>query len=94
MYTRDQSANYHERNKCCYHYGNAFAEHRLFNAITQLYLSGALSVGSMMAGLLTGSGVGLLVLFRVNHNRKENLSILGLVYLIGVISGILIELIM
>ena len=63
-------------------------------AITQLYLSGALSVGSMMAGLLTGSGVGLLVLFRVNHNRKENLSILGLVYLIGVISGILIELIM
>lgn len=63
-------------------------------AITQLYLSGALSIGSMMAGLLTGSGVGLLVLFRVNHNRKENLSILGLVYLIGVASGIFIELIM
>ena len=63
-------------------------------AITQLYLSGALSIGSMMAGLLTGSGVGLLVLFRVNHNRKENLSILGLVYLIGVASGILIELMM
>ena len=63
-------------------------------AITQLYLSGALGIGSMMAGLLTGSGVGLLVLFRVNHNRKENLSILGLVYLIGVASGILIELIM
>ena len=63
-------------------------------AITQLYLSGALSIGSMMAGLLTGSGVGLLVLFRVNHNRKENLSILGLVYLIGVAAGILIELIM
>lgn len=63
-------------------------------AITQLYLSGALGIGSMMAGLLTGSGVGLLVLFRVNHNRKENLSILGLVYLIGVVAGILIELIM
>ena len=63
-------------------------------AITQLYLSGALGIGSMMAGLLTGSGVGLLVLFRVNHNRKENLSILGLVYLIGVAAGILIELIM
>ena len=63
-------------------------------AITQLYLSGALGVGSMMAGLLTGSGVGLLVLFRVNHNRKENFSILGLVYLIGVAAGVLIELIM
>ena len=63
-------------------------------AITQLYLSGALSVGAMMAGLLTGSGVGLLVLFRVNHNRRENLSILGLVYLIGVTAGILMELIL
>lgn len=63
-------------------------------AITQLYLSGALGVGAMMAGLLTGSGVGLLVLFRVNHNRKENLSILGLVYLIGVVAGIIIEVIL
>ena len=63
-------------------------------AITQLYVSGALSVGAMMSGLLTGSGVGLLVLFRVNHNRRENLAILSLVYAIGVAAGILMELIM
>lgn len=56
-------------------------------AITQLYLEGVLDVGAAMAGLLTGSGVGLLVLFRVNHNRKENLKILGLLYTIGVIAG-------
>ena len=56
-------------------------------AITQLYLEGVLDVGAAMAGLLTGSGVGLLVLFRVNHNRKENLKILGLLYIIGVIAG-------
>ena len=62
--------------------------------VTQLYLGGALSLGAMMSGLLTGSGVGLLVLFRVNHNKKENATILGLLYLIGVLAGIVIELIM
>lgn len=62
--------------------------------ITQLYLEGVLGAGAMMSGLLVGSGVGLLVLFRVNHNRIENLKITGLLYLIGVISGIIIELIL
>lgn len=61
--------------------------------ITQLYLEGIIGVGSAMAGLLTGSGVGLLVLFRVNHNKKENVKILGLLYGIGVLVGIVIELI-
>lgn len=56
--------------------------------ITQLYLKGAMGLGGALAGLLTGSGVGLLVLFRVNHNRKENLRILGLLYVIGVAVGI------
>ena len=60
--------------------------------ITQLYLKGALSLGAMMSGLLVGSGVGLLVLFRVNHHKKENFTILGLLYLIGVVAGIVIEL--
>ena len=45
----------------------------------------------MMAGLLAGAGVGLLVLFRVNENVKENLRITLLLYIIGVVSGILIE---
>lgn len=58
--------------------------------VTQLYLEGAMSIGAAMSGLLTGSGVGLLVLFRVNHNRKENLKILGFLYGIGVLAGIVI----
>ena len=61
--------------------------------ITQLYLGNVISFGAMMSGLLTGSGVAILVLFKVNKNLKENLKILGLVYIIGVISGIIIELI-
>ena len=60
--------------------------------ITQLFLQGAMSPGAAMAGLLTGSGVGMLVLFRVNHNRKENLKVLGLLYGIGVLAGIIIGL--
>lgn len=59
--------------------------------ITQLYLQGVIGVGSMMSGLLAGAGVGLLVLFRVNHRKWENLRITGLLYGIGVIVGIIIE---
>ena len=61
--------------------------------ITELFLSGAISFGSLIAGLLTGSGVAILVLFKINKNLKENFHILGLVYFVGVISGIIIELI-
>lgn len=62
--------------------------------ITQLYLQGVISIGAMFAGLLSGSGVGLLILFRVNHDVKENFRILGMLYALGVMGGILTELIM
>lgn len=61
-------------------------------AITQLYLKGAMGFATAMAGLLAGSGVGLLVLFRVNHDRRENLKILALLYGLGVGAGILMSL--
>lgn len=60
-------------------------------AITELYLGGMLGLGSMLAGLLVGAGVGLLVLFRVNHHTMENLKITGILYCIGVFAGIVIE---
>ncbi len=58
--------------------------------ITRLYLEGALGLGAMMAGLLVNAGVGVLVLFRVNKDKKENIKILGLLYAIGVIAGIVL----
>lgn len=61
--------------------------------ITELFMSGVIGMGTMLAGLLVGAGVGLLVLFRVNHRRWENLKIVGLLYSIGVLVGIVIELI-
>ena len=63
-------------------------------AITELYLGGMLGMGSMLAGLLVGAGVGLLVLFRVNHHTLENLKIVGLLYCVGVFAGIVIEYLM
>ena len=60
-------------------------------AITELYLANALGFGAMLAGLLVNAGVGLLVLFKVNHSVKENLTILGLLYGIGVLAGIVIS---
>lgn len=61
--------------------------------ISKLYLEGMISLGATISGLLTGSGVALLVLFRTNKNLKENLLILMLVYSIGALSGIIIGLI-
>lgn len=60
--------------------------------ITQLYLEHIISFGTALSGLLAGSGVGILVLFKVNDNKKENLKILGITYCIAVIAGFLIGL--
>lgn len=59
--------------------------------LTQLFLDGLLSFGAMMAGLLVGAGVGLLVLFRVNRNAKENLQIVGILYMMGIITGFILQ---
>lgn len=59
--------------------------------VTQLYLEGALSFSAMMSGLLTGAGVGLLVLFRSNDNLKKNIQIVGILYIVGVVCGIIMD---
>jgi hypothetical protein len=59
--------------------------------IAELYLEGVLSAGAMMAGLLVSAGVGLLVLFRTNKRLKENLAILGVLFVIGSTWGLIIS---
>ena len=61
--------------------------------IANLYIENIINSASLIAGLLTGAGVGLIVLFRMNKNIKENISIMTLIYGIGVISGIVLQLI-
>ena len=61
--------------------------------LTQMYLENVISAATLISGLLVGAGVGLAVLFKTNKGIKQNLKITALLYVIGVVSGILIELI-
>lgn len=60
--------------------------------ITQLYLEGVIGAGPMMSGLLSGAGVGILVLFRENHHWKQNLLVVLILYVVSVFWGVAIEL--
>ncbi len=61
--------------------------------LTQLFVENVISMPILISGLCVNAGVGLLVLFKINKNLKENLKIVGLLYAIGVISGIVLEII-
>ncbi len=60
--------------------------------ITQLYLNRFIHAGAMMAGLLASAGVGVLVLFKTNRPLKENIKIVGILYTIGILAGVVIDL--
>ena len=62
--------------------------------LTELYLEKAISFASLISGLLTGAGVGLLVLFKTNKNKKENFQIFITIYLIGAIMGLILSLLL
>lgn len=59
--------------------------------ITELYLDGIIGAGEMMAGLLVNAGVGILVLLRLNRDRKQNAGIIASLYGLGVFWGVVIE---
>ncbi len=59
--------------------------------ITKLYLVSSISFGSLIAGLLANSGIALIILAKTNKNKKENLVIILLTYLIGVLVGIILN---
>ena len=61
--------------------------------LTELYLANMITIGHLLAGLLPGSGLGLLILFKMNKNKKENLLVLSIIFIVGLIMGILADLI-
>ena len=61
--------------------------------ITELFLNVVISFGVALSGLLAGSGVGILVLFRVNDDIKENIKILLITYIVSVIVGFIVGLV-
>ncbi len=60
--------------------------------LTELYIKGLLSFGKVMAGLLVNSGVGLLILIKYNKDKKDTLKIISILLIIGIVSGLLIDL--
>lgn len=60
--------------------------------LTELFITNVISMPVLISGVAVNAGVGLLVLFKTNKNIKENVSIIGILYAIGVISGIILEL--
>ena len=62
--------------------------------LTELYLSGGISFGSALAGLCTGAGVGLLVLWRTHKDPRANLKLMAMLFAAASLSGILLQLVM
>ena len=56
-------------------------------ALIELYSEGILSFGATCAGLCSGAGIGLAVLFKINKNWKENLRIVGILYATSAMIG-------
>lgn len=60
-------------------------------AITLMYLKGAIGFGSVVSGLCSSAGLGMLVLLRKNNDIKDTLKIISLLLLVSIVSGIIIQ---
>lgn len=61
-------------------------------ALATFFGEGLITAGTMMAGLFSGAGVGVLVLFKVNKHIKTNLFILLTLVCIGLLFGLVFDL--
>jgi len=59
--------------------------------LAELFIKGAISFGSMVAGLCAGSGLGMLVLIKENKNFKDTLFIISLLIGVSVLVGVVIQ---
>lgn len=60
-------------------------------AITLMYLKGAIGFGSVIAGLSSSAGLGVLVLFKKNSSLKDTFKILLILLFVSIFAGILIQ---
>lgn len=60
-------------------------------AITELYLKGAITYGSLIAGLCASAGLGILILFREEKEKREIFKVLGLLLGISILVGSVIQ---
>lgn len=55
--------------------------------LSQLYMTGQLQFGSLLAGLITNAGLGLVVLIRYNENKKMVFRIIAILLIVAVLFG-------
>lgn len=61
--------------------------------LTELFIENVISIPMLISGVAVNAGLGLVVLFKTNKKLKENLRIVSLLYAIGVLSGIILQVI-
>lgn len=59
--------------------------------LAQLYVSDVISFGSLTAGLISSAGLGLMVLLKVDKNKKEVLIIITILFLSAFLFGSLLQ---
>ncbi len=62
--------------------------------IVMLYLKHVIAFGALIAGLTSNAGLGLLVLFQNNENKKECLKILAILLIIAILVGFALQILL
>ncbi len=62
--------------------------------LADLYLTNCITFGSCMAGLICNAGLGFVILLKNKNSIRNTLTILGIVSLVGLITGYVLNLIM
>lgn len=55
--------------------------------LSELFVSGSLSFGALLGGLLVNSGLGLTILLKSKKTRKDVLLIVGITFIISLVTG-------
>ncbi len=59
--------------------------------LTMLFVKNTISFGSLIAGLCTSGGLGILVLLKRNGDRKDTFIILGTLVIVGTLFGLIFQ---
>lgn len=62
--------------------------------LTQMYIEGTLSFGSVIAGLSTSAGTGILILCQASRHKAEAFLVLGFIFAVSASVGIILQLIL
>lgn len=62
--------------------------------VVMLYLKKVIAFGALIAGLTSNAGLGLLVLFQNNENKKECFKIIGILITVAIVVGITLQILL